>query len=253
LAYIISCAYLKNGPENDQEAEVCGALKTELLSLGSHLNDYNVAKTLLDKYYNMLRCCGYGKYFFKHLIAILDWQSVLTVNILKYIVEKYSKIPSAKSKEEIYNMYIEQAADTIFPYSEMPSLSGDSLVVINIKTEEQLNFWRGYFTLEKKIREEEYAAIKELLSDENSAFNCASSIDSYILNSWIHKVNRGDITSEAVAKIQIETNCSTISNISESSYKSRMEGAEKRLNTIRLNPINELTSKFTGFFNKFKK
>jgi len=36
LAYIISCAYLKNGPENDQEAEVCGALKTELLSLGSH-------------------------------------------------------------------------------------------------------------------------------------------------------------------------------------------------------------------------
>ena len=256
----VARVYLKNDTKEKQEAAVFAWLELELCTLGNRLDEYEVAKEQLNKYRTSLYNCGYAGYFFAHLLLIIDWQTETTVNILKYISEELRSIAIIKSEQKIYDQYVEGMTENVFPFDEMPPLNGDSVVIKNVKTQEQLDFWKGYFAQVKKVREEEYAAIKELTTNENCVFYGAFVTDARIMKSWHRQVSSGAITTADVARIQVDSRCYR-GELSEGNYKNRLERAEKSYNTIRMNPGEEIKADpvayikelIDGFLKKFLK
>lgn len=234
--YDIAGLYLSDRPKEEIDLILRGFTRTEIDSLGKHLEDYEAFRAHMDKFYDIHTRYGYQNKFYDNLALIADWRSTISLNIFKYIVEKVSPIVATKTDEEIYNMYVKETGKAVCPFSDKPTLSGGKLVITNIKTTEACEFWKGYFTLLKKIRQEDYDAYTKATSDENSdlyaAYTIGKKIDTYGFNLMYNKV----ITSRESAEMKVYSNVHTII-VSDSSLKGRVEAAEQSLNTVRVNPI----------------
>jgi len=237
----VSRVYLLERSEKEKEKLIFGYLYRAISSLGDRLEDYNVLKSQLEKFFETLLALGYGKYFYSDLAFIVDWKSKVSENILKFLVEKSKSVLSVVSDKEIYDTYTKDMKNPLCSFDDKPYLSGGKLVIVNIKSEEEKEFWKGYFSLMKNIREEEYESYRKIALDENHPFYGVLSLEENIHKSYLNAMMKKIASSEEVAKMQVATKCDTIT-FSESSFKGRIETAEQSINTIKVNPIEQIKS-----------
>ena len=237
----ISNVFLLEKSEQEKEKLVFGYLYRAISSLGDRLEDYNILRNQLEKFFETMSALGYGKYFYSDLSYIVDWKSKVSENILKFLVEKSKSVLSVVSDKKIYDTYTKNMKNPLCSFEDKPYLSGGRLVIVNIKSEEEKEFWKGYFSLMKNIREEEYESYRKISSDENNPFYGVLSIGENIHKSYMNAMMKKIASSEDVAKMQVATNCDSVS-FSESDFKSRIETAEQSINTIKVNPIEQIKS-----------
>ena len=206
---------------------------------------YDILKNQLEKFFEIMLALGYGKYFYDDLAFIVDWKSKVSENILKFLVEKANSALSVVSDKEIYATYTKDTNNPLCLFENKPYLSGGKLVIVNIKSDEEKEFWKGYFALMKKVRQEEYEAYQKIASDENNPFYGVLSVGENIHNSYINAIMKKIATSEEIARMQVETNFDKV-NFSESDFIGRIKSAEQSFNTVKVNPIEQIKS----FINK---
>lgn len=245
----ISDIYLRDHTEEEKEKLVFGCLYRTVSSLGERLDDYQVLKAQFEKFFNILATFGYGKYFYSDLAYIVDWKSKASENILKFLVEKAKLISSTASDEEIYTAYTKDMKEPLCSFEDKPYLSGGRLVIVTIKSEEEKEFWKGYFTLMKKIREEEYENYRKIASDEKHPLYGALLVGEHIHKSYMNALMKKLATSEEVAKMQFATKCDML-NISENDFKAGITSAEQSLNTVKVNPIEQIKTMILKLFGK---
>jgi len=245
----ISRVFLLEKTEQEKEKLVFGYLYRAISSLGDRLEDYNILKNQLKKFFETMSALGYGKYFYSDLASIVDWKSKVSENILKFLVEKSKSVLSVVNDKEIYDTYTKDMKNPLCSFEDKPYLSGGRLVIVNIKSEEEKEFWKGYFSLMKNVREKEYENYYKIVSDENNPLYGVISIGENIHKSYMNALMKNIATSEEVAKMQVATNCDTVT-FSESDFKGRIETAEQSINTIKVNPIEQIKSMIFKLFGK---
>ena len=220
----IADVYISERTDEEKSKSIYAFLKIGITSLGDRLEDYNILKDQLDKFSKIMVDYGYATEFY---------------NILRYIVEKVKLLTTVTSEQAIYDSYIKGITSEVFPFSEMPPLSGDRVVIVNIKSQEAKDFWQGYFAYAKKVREEEYETYKKIVADESHELHGVYLADKYIDDRRMQLLQNGSISSMDVANFLVATNYMEIS-VTESSYKGRIANAEKSYNTVKVNPIEQI-------------
>lgn len=233
----IADVYSSEKTEDEKANHIYGYLSIGINSLGNRAEDYSFLEKVLDKYSEVIYYYGYGKLFYKYLSVIVDWRSKVSENILHYLVKKAQAATVTVSDKAIYDEYIKSAGNA-FSFEDKPALSGGRLVIINIKTGEAKDFWKGYFALAKKIRREEYDDYKQATADESSEKYEAYKIGEYIHDAYIKALTSKVVSTEEIAKMQIATGCHMVST-SESEYKARIDDAQRSFDTVKVNPIEQ--------------
>lgn len=235
----IADVYISERTDEEKSKSIYAFLKIGITSLGDRLEDYNILKEQLDKFSKIMVDYGYATEFYKYLSIIIDWRSKTSENILRYIVEKVKLLTTVTSEQAIYDNYIKGITSEVFPFSEMPPLSGDRVVIVNIKSQEAKDFWQGYFAYAKRVREEEYETYKKIVADESHELHGVYLADKYVDDRRMQLLQNGSISSMDVANFLVATNYMEIS-VTESSYKGRIANAEKSYNTVKVNPIEQI-------------
>ena len=245
----IATVYLIDKSADEKELLIRGYIRKGISSLGERLNDYNVFKNLLDEFYNITSCYGFEKRFYTQLAYIVEWKSKVDENILCIIVEAAKTKVKVATDKEIYDEYVKDLNTNVFPYDEKPDFYGGKVVIVNIKTQEQADFWKGYFAFVKKVRQEEYEEYKKNISDKNQKGYELYSIGELLHQIAINLAVKQVITSADIAKMGVATQYDTI-GVSESDYTSVIEAAEKSYNTVKVNPIEQIKSMIFKLFGK---
>lgn len=245
----IATVYLIDKSADEKELLIRGYIRRGISSLGERLNDYNVFKNLLDEFYNITSYYGFEKRFYTHLAHIVEWKSKVDENILRFITNAAKTKIEVTTDEEIYDEYVKGVSSNVFPYDDKPLLSGDRVVIVNIKTQEQVDFWKGYFAFVKKIRQKEYEEYKKNTADKNQSGYELYSIGELLHQIAINLAVKKIITSADIAKMEVASRCHTVS-VSEWEYTSRIQNAEKSYNTVKINPIEQIKSMIFKLFGK---
>lgn len=248
----MSSVYLQECSEEEKEKLVFGYLHRAITSLGNRLEDYALLKDMFEKFFAVLAPLGYGKYFYGDLPFIIDWKSKVSENILKYLAEKSKSVSSVASDREIYDLYTKDMENPLCSYENKPYLSGERLVIVNIKSEAEAEFWKGYFALMKKIREEEYEAFQKIASDPFHPLHGAHLIGGSIHKSYMNALMKHLASSEEVARMQVAADCSDV-DITESDFKDRIQSAVQSYNTVMVNPIDRAKAFVMNLLGKIKK
>ena len=247
---LVAHIFLSEDTEEKKRTILFSLLEDEILALGDRLNDYELLKKQLDQFFSVLLRLGYGNDFYKNLSAIVDWNSKASENILHYLVAKSKEVPPLATDKEIYDAYTKDMKSDICAYEEKPTLNGDKLVNTNIKSEEEKEFWKGYFEYVKQVRQEEYEVYKQTTSSENSELFSAYSIGDYVHRAYINAIMKRTVSSDEVAKMQVATGCHMIVDRTETEYKVRILNAEKAYNAVKVNPIAQIKGLINKFFEK---
>lgn len=256
FTYHTAHAYLSEHTTEKKNDLLSGYLTAQIRSLNAQFCDYEVTKNQLERFYDTLCCYGYEKSFYLNIVEYgVDWKNPDSAeNVLKFVVEKVvPMLARPVSEEEIYNKYVEGKAGDIIPFKEKPALSGDRLVIINIKTQQAKDFWQGYFDLLKKVRQDEYNTIKEIMSNESHERHLIHTVGNRNTSIASNLVHSQAITIEDFMRIREASRFETL-EIAESSYKRRLDDAIKCASTVKINPIEQIKSTVSGLINKiFKK
>lgn len=245
----VASVYLIDKSAEEKELIVRGYIRRGISSLGKRLDDYDVFKNLLDEFYNVTSCYGFEKKFYTNLAYIVEWKSKVDENILRFIVEAVKTKVKVATDEEIYDEYVKGVSSNVFPYDEKPDFYGGRVVIVNIKTQEQADFWKGYFAFVKKVRQEEYEEYKKNISDKNQNGYELYSIGKLLHQIAINLAVKHIITTADIAKMGVATQYDTI-GVSESDYTSAIEVAEKSYNTVKVNPIERIKAMIHKLFGK---
>ena len=155
-------------------------LRNEFIALGEIVYPYEVFKKQMDSYYSSITAFKTKSAVYYILSQFIDWESDLSRNILKYIVEKVKPVIETLkiSTEDIYASYIEGVNIDIVPkFVDKPKLGGGHTV---IKTEKEKSFWVGFFELLATTRKQELEQFRSIDADDNHILNSACSAWTYV-------------------------------------------------------------------------
>ena len=227
-----------------------------ILALGERLNDYETLKNQLDKFFEIVYMYGFSEKFYNELAFVVEWRSKVSENILRYLKEKAETLITIKGYEDIYNDFVKDSkVKNTFPYSEKPVFNGLLNDVFkcatNIKTQEQKDFWTECYAYQKTVREEEYKEYKTIIADKKHRLHGVYSINKDIHDSWMNALMKKTATSEEVANMQVNANCTYIKEFSESKYKTNIQDAERLYNGVTATPLKivKILDTIKGFFN----
>lgn len=245
----VASTYLSDRSTQEKEILIRGFIQRGVLSLGERLNDYNVLKDLLEEFYNTVACYGFENKFYTHLAYIVEWKSKVDENILQFIAETAKTKIGFATNQEIYDEYIKDKTANVFPYDQKPDFYGGKVVIVGIKTQEQADFWKGYFAFVKKIRQEEYETYKKNIANKEGELYSLYNIGKQLHDIGLNMVSNKLITIEDLTKMSIASGYDSI-NVSESELVSKIENAEKACSTVKVNPIEQIKSTVLKLFGK---
>lgn len=249
FAESIARVYLSESSEEEKEKLAFGYLYRAVSALGDRLNDADTLNDQLEKFYTVMETFGFGKYFYDQLAFVIDWKSKVAVNILKYLVKQSQSILPVASDEEIYDTYTKDMVKPLCAFDDKPYLSGGRLVIVDIRSEAEKEFWKGYFTLMKDIREKEYEEYRKIASDPQNPLYGRLSIGESVHKAYMNVIMKQLATSEEIARTQVAAGGDPL-DLSESDFKDRIVAAEQSINTIKVNPIEQIKSFIYGLLGK---
>lgn len=230
-----------------------GLILDYLKKIGSAHKDYPDFKAQMDEVHSYMATYGIEHQLYEHLASLVDWRSDFSKNILLYIVEKVTPlIQYPPSDQTLYNAYIEDKKENIFPFSEKPELNGDRADTMNIKTQEAKDFWKGYFSYAVSVLKEINDTQQGILSDPNHQLHQAYTIGKKIDMSWLEPPMLNRISSEDVAKMTVATNFWKIKP-SAFECKSRLENMQKLYATTDIIITARIGTMAKSLINKFIK
>lgn len=237
-------------PEEKQDL-ILGYLKKE----GEAAGDYAAFKTTMDGTYNAMAEYGIEQLLYGYLCDIMDWRSRFTDNALKYIAEKVKpQLSHATTDKALYNAYVKDKTENVFPFEERPTLSGDRAVIVNVKTQECKDFWRGYFAYAKKALQEEKAAYDQIVSDTRHPLHGAYTAAKKIEKSSTQMMFENRLTARDCVEQKHRAGCLDldVEGIGNS-YASRIKNFDLLYNTTDMIITAKLGGMAKSLIGKFKK
>ena len=172
---------------------------------GENLTDFAAFKAKMDEIYDAMNEYKVGDGMFLYLVNAIDYKTEFAVNGVRYISERVApKLKSLPTDQELFDAYTKENPDVFFPFSQRPTLSGGKAVIVNVKSQESKDFWRGYFDYAKKALANEKAEFEAIVEDESHELHVAYTIGNMI-SDLCNKlfVSYQAITSEQLARIMV--------------------------------------------------
>lgn len=231
--------YVSNIASNGNKKSTYAYLLYGILSLGKRMEDYIYLEAVLNNFREIMYFYDLSENFYVSLVVIVDWRSKVSENILHYLVKKAKQALNIATYKDLYNSYIKNMSNNIFPFEEKPRISEGKVVLENIKTQEAKDFWKGYFAYVKDVREKEYETYKSIISNKKHEFHEEVYIGKAIKRMWNQAFLDRKATPEELVKMSSNTDCCNIEQTDET-YKARIDEADRLYKNVKINFINQI-------------